>query len=794
MNRNINRITDCRPHLHASLVRDGHHSGAGRAPANNIAHPKIDALGEFSHLEHSNLFVEHGSWTDLFHQRKGRSNFTTSLRHLRHRAVPLLQRYAQQGVPVILSTRPWSLEQKDRAIKRGNHPSTRAFPDFMKSEMADMHSKGMFIVMPYAQVRHLPELRISPLGCVPQRERRPRIINDYTYSGVNSATVKMAPEEAMQWGRTLHRILWYIHSADNRLGPVLMSKTDLSDGFYQLHLTPSSALKLAVPFDTAQGEPQVAIPTRLPMGWTESPPAFSAVTETIADMVNEKLEAGGAIPPLHPLEPLASTPVPLDQPQATDSFHTQDTGPLRPPLAYVDVYVDDFIKLAQGWSNALRVRRSTFHTIDEVFRPNDDHDQGRKEPISTKKLSKGDDFWSVQKVILGWLIDSAQKTISLPKHRQERLTSLLDRVVKRKRVSVHEWQCLLGELRSMSLALPGANGCFSLLQHALGTGKNRIKITSAVRDQLEDFKWLAHSVMKRPTHLAEVVPTPPTYFGSVDAAKPGMGGIWFPPLSKSLPFSIQKPAHSRLQNPILWRAQFDSRIQDRLVSSHNPHGSITNSDLELAGAIAHDDVLVQSIPDPTHITSCTFSDNTPAIAWKTKGSTTTSGPAAYLLQSSALHRRHYRYNNELHYISGPTNSMADDCSRLWNLSDSQLLTYFNSTYPQATSWQLRHLRPEMLSALTSNLLKKRSRPELYLCETKKPPVRGASGWRFVLPSMSTPSCRRWPTLSLSSRPLVSDGETDGSLPVASVTELAQLRMPSGLSARGFPAWGPRTLG
>ena len=179
----------------------------------------------------------------------------------------------------------------------------------------------------------------------------------------------MAPEEAMQWGRTLHRILWYAHTADNHHGPVLMSKTDLSDGFYQLHLTPSGALKLAVPFISPSGEMQVAIPTRLPMGWTESPPAFSAVTETIADLVNKKLEAGGAIPPIHPLETLASTPVPVPEPAATDLFRVQDTGPLRPPLAYVDVYVDDFVKLAQGWSNTLRVRRNTFHTVDQVFRP-----------------------------------------------------------------------------------------------------------------------------------------------------------------------------------------------------------------------------------------------------------------------------------------------------------------------------------------------------------------------------------------------------------------------------------------
>ena len=38
-----------------------------------------------------------------------------------------------------------------------------------------------------------------------------------------------------------------------------MSKTHLSDGFYQLHLTPTGALKLAVPFEVEGQPPGVAV-------------------------------------------------------------------------------------------------------------------------------------------------------------------------------------------------------------------------------------------------------------------------------------------------------------------------------------------------------------------------------------------------------------------------------------------------------------------------------------------------------------------------------------------------------
>ena len=341
-------------------------SGTGDEGNLNVDQLNLDTLGEFIELD-TNYFISHDhSWTSLFHKVKGQSNFSPDLVHLHHKTGPFLMRYAKEGVPVVLHTKPWDLNQKDAAMLRGNRPLTAAFSDFITSEMTKMRSKGIFIILPYKEFRSLKPLQISPLGCVPQREQRPRIINDYTFSGVNPSTLKMSPQESMQWGRTLQRILWYIFTADNRHGPMLLSKTNLSDGFYQLNLSPMGALKLAVPFDH-QGQRLVAIPTWLPMGWTESPPAFSAVTETIADVVNDRLESIGTVPPEHPFEATASTAVALDEPLVRDTFPLKEAGPVWPPIAYVDVYVDNFVKLAQGFLNSLRVQRHTCHAIDGVF-------------------------------------------------------------------------------------------------------------------------------------------------------------------------------------------------------------------------------------------------------------------------------------------------------------------------------------------------------------------------------------------------------------------------------------------
>ena len=184
----------------------------------------------------------------------------------------------------------------------------------------------------------------------------------------------------------------------------------------------------------------------------------------------------------------------------------------------------------------------------------------------------------------------------------------------------------------------------------------------------------------------------------------------------------------------------------------------------------------------------------PAVAWKHKGSTSTTGPAAYLLQTAALHKRHYRYNNEMHHLPGYLNRMADDCSRLWSLSDNQLISHFNSTYPQPNTWRMHRLRPEMHSTLICNLLTRRSTPASYLRALPKQDQRGPSGSCFALPSMSTLSFRQWPTRSLYSKSSASAGEMAGSRPVETPTELALWRTPFAWSVRGFPAWGPKTPG
>jgi len=79
--------------------------------------------------------------------------------------------------------------------------------------------------------------------------------------------------------------------------------------------------------------------------------------------------------------------------------------------------------------------------------------------------------------------------------------------------------------------------------------------------------------------------------------------------------------------PLLWREQFPSWLRDRLVSFNNPTDGITNSDLELAGSVAHNDVLAQAADVREKATHNSY-DNDATVYWQRKGFTTTLGPAA----------------------------------------------------------------------------------------------------------------------------------------------------------------------
>ena len=765
-------------------------------------------------------------WATFVQQRRGRGDFTNL--QIKHPAASLLKTYKTHGVPIKFSNLPWSSAQLQQSITRGPHRSCYDHVDFLHEEFIDMIKKEQWVIIPFSLAKSLPGLRLSPPGVIPQRERQPRWICDYTWYGVNEDTLPLAPLQAMQFGHALDRFLRELLLANPAFGPVHMLKLDISDGYYRINLNPSDIPKLGVIFPTAEtDEPLVALPLVLPMGWKNSPPSFCAATETIADIANTNFQSNIHLP-IHHLEAqaqchdnithttstIADLNAAITQPIITNDIvpdinTTLSSKPLQAryttklsniplqrdpclpaatqPRPYVDVFVDDFIGMCQIRSNINRVRRILLHAVDSVFRPLDSQDIHRREPISVSKLRKGDVSWSTIKNILGWIINSVTMTLELPPHRQQRLGEILGSIpLSQKRTSAKKWHKLLGELRSMALALPGARNLFSTLQNALKTSsKTRIALKKGVHDTIQDFRWLHADICNRPTRIAELIPLDPSAMGYHDAAGIGAGGVWHQ--TPELAPRTNNP-HNK---PLLWRYQWPQDIIDSLVTDTNPTGTVSNSALELAGGLLHLDVLANH-SDIRERTVLSKTDNLATLFWQRKGSASTDKVPAHLLRLFGIHQRMHRYVPRHDYMPGPSNPMADDASRLFSLNDSLFLNHFNFKYPQVQSYNLVQPTLQMISSVTSALRRKTSNAESLWVAPLQPIPTGQSGSTSPLSWASTPYSKPSSTKFQSYRSSSTEFDMALSQPQAIKSSLDHLKTTYGLLHRRTSPWGPQT--
>ena len=93
---------------------------------------------------------------------------------------------------------------------------------------------------------------------------------------------------------------------------------------------------------------------------------------------------------------------------------------------------------------------------------------------------------------------------------------------------------------------------------------------------------------------------------------------------------------------MVWQLRWPQRIANLLVTDANPEGTITNSDLELAGGLLHLEALAQTF-DVRERTALSKTDNLNALFWQRKGSATTDKVPAHLLRMFGAHQRFHRY-------------------------------------------------------------------------------------------------------------------------------------------------------
>jgi hypothetical protein len=485
-------------------------------------------------------------------------------------------------------------------MRRGPHPSTVLhYAPFLLEDFYDYVKMGYWLVLPYHALRGHPRLKIAPAGVVPQRERRPRPIMDYSYNAVNQHTLPLAPFPAMQFGHALQRFLQRLAYCNPVFGPPLLAKIGMANGYYRIPFSADASLQLAdcLPSDNSR-TPLLGIPLSLPMGWNLSPPYFCSFTETCADLTNHH----PIDQPQHPFTEAVQPQVPVCQ---QNTFHREAILPYNPtpathPMAYTDVYMDDFLLAAQQPRHT-PLMHTLLHHIHQVFA--DPHNSPRRLIVSASKVQKGDASFSTKKSILGWNIDSHSMTLQLPEHRLDKIKHTLQRALTSNYTTRRRWQKILGELRSMVPALHSSKYLFSILQTAFQhRHTRRIRLTTILKMALQSWQHIMTNATRHPVPITHLIPHAPHYYAAVDASQLGMGGFWMP--------TILTPD----TQPVAWRHQWDKTIAQRLVTQENPSGDLNNSMLELTAFVTGQHVQHAHTPPMPHTTTVTATDNTPTQA------------------------------------------------------------------------------------------------------------------------------------------------------------------------------------
>jgi hypothetical protein len=286
---------------------------------------------------------------------------------------------------------------------------------------------------------------------------------------------------------------------------------------------------------------------------------------------------------------------------------------------YVDDFLGAFVENRDGTLLDLTAR-ATLHAIHNIFPPPMPEDPpGTKDPISKKKLIKGDAQWATLKEVLGYKLDGVNRTIKLPDHKAEALLKELRKVLRKQRVPLKHFQSLVGRLQHAAWILLADKAFFTPLNEALqglpsfvGLGRH-----GEVRNALLDAGELIQELTRCPTHISELVDQDADYIDLCDASTFSAGGIWFSG-NKSLA-------------PLVWRFEFPTDIMAQVISDQNPTGVLTNSDLEMACIILHYMTLEQLGVDLWHASTTIGCDNSAVVAWTKQMATQASSPGAYRL-------------------------------------------------------------------------------------------------------------------------------------------------------------------
>ena len=431
------------------------------------------------------------------------------------------------------------------AVERGPHRSAmspQALAHFAEEIKEKLRTKQARLVA-WDDIKDdpPPQLKISPIAAIPHKSKafqsildlsfRLRLKNGGVLSAVNDTTVKTAPKGAIyQLGDCLSRIIHAFAEVDDD-AKIFMAKWDIKDGFWQMDCREGEEWNFAYVLPQAEGaQTLLVVPTSLQMGWVESPPYFCAATETARDVATEYTEM-----PIGSLPPHKFAKYTVDGESYAELQDVHDNRSFR---SMIEVYVDDFMSIVIPISKSQlqHTAAAVMTGIHDVFPANDEDDGD--DPISEKKLKKGEGQYSTVKTLLGFDFDGINKTMWLEAAKREKLLTILRGWIRTGHrgsagITFSEFESTVAKLRHAFTSIPMGTSLLSPCNRILKLKPSYVYLNrnKRVLAAIEGCRTL----LRESTRCTQLISGWPDYIGFVDASGHGAGGVIIGELSQCTP-------------------------------------------------------------------------------------------------------------------------------------------------------------------------------------------------------------------------------------------------------------------
>ena len=351
----------------------------------------------------------------------------------------------------------------------------------------------------------------------------------------------------------------------------------------------------------------------------------------------------------------------------------------------IDVYVDDFLACSLdgtfgGIHTTDRLYRVVLNSFDAMFAHDIDMDANliREEAISIKKL-KLEARAREEAIILGWIINTRDMTIALPKDKASKWQGLIKTMLDAGACSAKEMERMIGRFVRVTIIIPAAKAYIIHLRRIFHQQKVRGTITldRKARDQL-DFWRRMFDVATQGAKLETIVMRMPTIVFFTDAAGAGMGGY----------------CHNTGRG---WRYPFPEGILDHTTINH----------LEFLAELISPLLLRHENNKGHH--ALMWVDNSAAVSWNTKIPKSDEF-AEFLFHAQGDIMLERNFTTWCSHIPGEENVIADILSRRVGLSVKEVVTEIitqsaTNSFPMTSQIQVLDL-PANIVCWISSILRK----------------------------------------------------------------------------------------